>query len=160
MQHDTKSRVQTNVGREKPMSDRFKLVLVVAVGLGIALGISVFINITSPYPPNTIVGTVDHRGDYENTDAAGQPIIQYSISIRPINEDRIAGNAIGETMGYNVPKEDYDAVNANDIVVARILSVGVADIVQVIPQEQWIREECVGQPNLSDPLSEDYCAKG
>ena len=139
--------------------EQFKLVLVVAVILGIALSISIFINITSPYPPNTIVGVVDHRSDSDITDEAGNTI--YSVSIRPINEDRIAGNTIGQTMAYNVPKEDHDPVNANDIVVARIISIGIADIVQVVPQERWIREECVGEhPNYVDGAADVYCAKG
>ena len=138
-----------------------RLVLAVVVVLGIALSISVFFNIASPYSVNTIVGMVDHRSDYENTDLAGEQAIQYFIGIRPISDNVIVGTTSGQVEDYLVSKEDYDALNANDIVVLEVSWSGQAEVTKILPQEQWIRQECVGEnPNYVDGAAEVYCPKG
>lgn len=130
--------------------------------IGIALAISIYYHMTVPYSPNTIIGTVDHRKTGQGTDNAGQPLEWYTVSIRPINEDKVAGTLVGETLAYVVDKQDYDMVNANDIVVARISAPFYADIVQVVPNERWTREECVGPLTSDHPEtpSEHYCDWG
>ena len=141
------------------MLNRSRVLLAVAVAVGIGLAISLFVNFMS-YPPNTVIGTVDHRSDYENTNSAGEPITEYFVAIRPIVDNGIAGAVFGQVEDYPISKEDFDAINANDIVVARISWSGGADIVKILPQEQWIRVDCVGQPNYTDMLAENHCAKG
>lgn len=111
----------------------------------------------APYPPNTIIGVVDSR--HNNLDDSGQTNEVYSVSIRPINDDRVTGTHFGQTLAYTVAKEDYDMVKTNDIVVATISPPTNADIVKVVSGERWIREECVGPlaSDAPDAPAEHYC---
>lgn len=127
-----------------------------------ALSVSVYYNLAAPFVPNTIVGTVDHRHVGEGLDKQGQPVTWYTVSVRPINRDNVTPLDAGQTMAYIVSKDDYDSVNANDIVVGRVSQGMSLDIVQVSPSESWLREECVGVKASSDPVtpSEHYCVMG
>ena len=90
--------------------------------LAAALTISVYYNFASPFAPNTIVGTVDHRKIGQGQDQQGNPIKWYTVSVTPINRDNVTPLDVGHTMAYIVGKDDYDSVKANDIVVGQVAS--------------------------------------
>ncbi|WP_415281387.1 hypothetical protein [Candidatus Nitrososphaera sp. FF02] len=116
----------------------------------------------SPFAPNTVVGTVDHRKIGEGQDQQGNPIVWYTVSITPINRDNVTPLEVGQTMAYIVNKSDYDSVNANDIVVGEVAPGMNLDIVQVSHSESWLREECVGEEASDNPNTpnEHYCVMG
>jgi hypothetical protein len=94
--------------------------LVPIIALSIALGISIFYNVTAPLPPNNVVGIIYKTDEGIDADQFGQKP-RYSVHLCLFVEDKINGEPPGECRSYQVDFADYESVKVNDIVRGQVI---------------------------------------
>jgi len=79
------------------------------------------------------MGLVDHKKVGHGTDQAGETTTWYTISLWLLEEDEVNRFAAGETIAYIVDEEDFDHVEAGDVVEGipqRDLRMDILDVIR------------------------------
>ena len=111
--------------------------------LSVALGISIYYNVTAPLPPNNVVGIIYKTDEGIDADQFGQRPL-YSVHLCLFVEDKINGVSPGECQSYRVDFADFESTRVNDIVRGQVVpgpfrGFNIIDIQEIYSGMQFIQ---------------------
>lgn len=120
-----------------------KSIIPIAI-LSIALGISIYYNVSAPLPPNNVIGIIYKTDEGIDMNDSGQSTPRYSVHLCLFTKDRINEVQPDECQSYQVDKEDYESVKMYDVVRGQVISgpfkgYNIIDIQEVYSGDHFIQ---------------------
>ena len=87
-------------------------VAVLLIGFAISLGLNTYGFLHAP----TVIGIADSKAIGHGTDAAGEPVTTYTVSLSLVMRDDVNHIPIGGTLAYIIDKDVFDQIEDGAVI--------------------------------------------